>query len=218
MNLPIRSPKYRAYLALRYSELLREVNLPNAAKAVKFSDLGYFRPCKDCGTIGFSSSRAWTFSGWMGYAIGRATFSSPIVHIVSVRSLEQMGGVATGRVVAGMQDQQRMRVLPVVQKVGDSVNPKRFILHLQEPVSTVVTALPRPAFVWSSLINVFPETRNIGRAERWEWFTSIGHVGSSIEPIRLSVAGVSALATALQIIPQKTLDLSLFSAHNHGRK
>jgi hypothetical protein len=131
------------------------------------------------------------FIGELGLAVlfpfcGSA-FVVPIRVISGTCANKKVIWVATRRIIAGVADQQWMRVYSVADEVGHAISPKRPITGVVNPdIKRPVTpkglsCRPTPAVTMralaGSLIHFRPETGDVLRRERWKWFTRYRHVG-----------------------------------------
>jgi hypothetical protein len=86
-----------------------------------------------------------------------------------------MRSIATFSVVAFMTSKQRGWVNPRVKVECDAVSAQSYPAQLavsktELTVPTIVSAAdPRPAFIWSSLINFGPKTGDVFFGKRREW-------------------------------------------------
>jgi len=88
---------------------------------------------------------------------------------------EQMGRVATWRVIAGMAGKMVRRIATCGKEVRDAVSLYRFSRNLENAVSFLSAALPRPTLVRFSDFDLRPKSGGIGWAYRWQRF-GLGHV------------------------------------------
>jgi len=89
----------------------------------------------------------------------RASLGFGILHILGLRTREQMSGILTGGDIARMTDKQRCGVIPVGKPEGKTVSINMLLppFKSEHSVSASQTARPQPALLRTSLIDVTPE-------------------------------------------------------------
>ena len=125
------------------------------------------------------------------FTASRPPLLRSITAVVLTRAFKQVSAIAAELEIAGMASQQRMRVLAVVQEVGDAVglyvpvlNPNFAVAEL--PVSRITRwRHPKPAVsvgpVSRRFIDLGPETGDIFRRQRQKCFTRLRHRISSAD-------------------------------------
>lgn len=149
--------------------------------------------------------------GPMPYPRGIPTFPPHVIEVILSVSLEKVSPIATDRIVAMVQDPQRMRVLSVVEKVRQPMSPSHYAGSssgkTEPPVPTCHGACrPRPAFIWSTAVHLRPEPGDVFLGKMGEWFTIvIGHLASSIGLLLSALCGVTHTGP-FSIVPQAVPD------------
>lgn len=137
----------------------------------------------------------------LGFSMGRTaclpSLGTAVVYVVLVCPFGKMLTIATQSVIAGVENEHRVWVLSLLDEVGHAMG-QHAMGGPELPVSgRKPTSSPAPAVsLWAlagSLVHLRPEAGDIPFAQRRQGLTiDFGHVGSSIEPIRLTDGGVSA--------------------------
>lgn len=110
----------------------------------------------------------------------KAPLGDTVMHVLFLRSGEQVAGVLTKGIVTFVTDTHRAWINPVLQEVGDAMGEE----HSPSTKSSVSTASdtsrPQPAVVRSKPEHFFPESGNVARGQRGDRNKlSLSHVASS---------------------------------------
>ena len=193
--LPDNPTNNQGYDAWVHPKLSRQISLAHEPGVVDVSNLYHLLVSK----LSIDSLLStWESLGILTGTIlcaGRpSAFFPHVVHIVLMRSFEQVRPIATPSEVALVKHPKRGRIFPVMKKIGNSVRREQcgvFRDQIKDPISfTRYSRSPRPAFVGTAHGNLLPKTGDITFGKRREWLT-IGdrHLASLIGLLLVALRG-----------------------------